>query len=171
MKKQSFECHLKIHAGESPQFMCDQCSQSYFNVFALKRHYLKHTSERRFVCEVCNKAFWMKDALKVHMRTHSSVKMFPCSHCPKAFSHKHTLDAHLRTHLDVQPFSCNVCQKTFIHKYNLARHERQHLFSSASVASITHVPILPGEQQSLPISVMMLPPMPASPTSSTLHIL
>ncbi|XP_075224471.1 uncharacterized protein LOC142326139 isoform X2 [Lycorma delicatula] len=169
MKKQSFECHLKIHAGESPQFMCDQCSQSYFNVFALKRHYLKHTSERKFVCEVCHKAFWMKDALKVHMRTHSNIKLFPCLQCPKAFAHKHSLDAHLRTHLDVQPYSCNVCQKTFIHKYNLARHERQHLL--VSTMPVMPPSVISPQPQVMPISVMMLPPMPSSPGTTTLHIL
>ena len=52
MKKQSYECHMKQHRGERPEYMCDQCSQSYFNVFALKRHYLKHTGERAFTCQV-----------------------------------------------------------------------------------------------------------------------
>ncbi|KAK9505215.1 hypothetical protein O3M35_009312 [Rhynocoris fuscipes] len=102
VKKQSYEIHMKSHSGEGPQFMCDQCSQSYFNVFALRRHYLKHTSQRSFVCEVCSKAFWMKDALKVHMRSHSNEKPFKCTKCPKAFAHKHTLEGHLKTHRNNQ---------------------------------------------------------------------
>ncbi|XP_014279612.1 oocyte zinc finger protein XlCOF6 [Halyomorpha halys] len=127
MKRQSLECHVKAdHRGERPEFMCDQCSQSYFNVFTLKRHYLKHTSERSFSCDTCGKAFWMKDALKVHMRSHSSVKSYTCSHCPRAFVHKHSLNAHVRSHVGAQPYSCNVCGKSFVHKYNLSRHERQH---------------------------------------------
>ncbi|CAH1404192.1 unnamed protein product [Nezara viridula] len=127
MKRQSLECHVKAdHRGERPEFMCDQCSQSYFNVFALKRHYLKHTSERSFSCDTCGKAFWMKDALKVHIRSHSSVKSYTCPHCPRAFVHKHSLNSHVRSHVGAQPYSCNVCGKSFVHKYNLARHERQH---------------------------------------------
>lgn len=126
MKKQSLDCHMMLHEGQSPQFMCDQCSQSYYNVFALKRHYLKHTGERGFRCEVCHKAFWMKDALRVHMRTHSNVKMFPCKECHKAFAHKHTLDSHMKIHAGVASHVCHFCHKTFIHKANLTRHIRLH---------------------------------------------
>ncbi|XP_073992494.1 uncharacterized protein [Rhodnius prolixus] len=93
--KQSYETHMKWHKGEGPQYKCDQCAKSYFNVFALRRHYLKHISQKNFICAICSKAYWMKDALKVHMRTHTNVRPFQCQRCPKAFLHKHTLEGHI----------------------------------------------------------------------------
>ncbi|XP_063222108.1 gastrula zinc finger protein XlCGF26.1-like [Bacillus rossius redtenbacheri] len=126
MKKESYECHMMVHKGEKPKYLCDQCSMSYYNIFALKRHYVKHTGERKFSCTVCSRAFWMKDALNVHMRVHSSVKLFPCSQCPKTFSHKHTLESHLRTHQNTVPNVCPFCQKTFVHKAYFCRHVQLH---------------------------------------------
>ncbi|KAG8308445.1 hypothetical protein J6590_002532 [Homalodisca vitripennis] len=166
MKKSSYECHMKAHSGENPQYMCDQCSQSYYNVFALKRHYMKHTSERRFVCDICNKAFWMKDALKVHKRSHANVKMFQCTQCSKAFAHKHTLVAHLRSHSSEQPFACNVCPKTFIYKYNLDRHQQHHSLPPA----IQPLPPPPPAPLPLPPSLIMMAP-PKHLEMPTLHIL
>ncbi|XP_054269001.1 oocyte zinc finger protein XlCOF6-like [Macrosteles quadrilineatus] len=147
MKRKTYECHLKTHTGEKPQYMCDQCSQSYYSYESLKRHYMKHTSDRRFSCDLCSKAFWTKDAMKVHRRSHENVKTFQCTQCSKAFAHKHSLVAHLRSHAGETTHACDICCKTFLHKYHLTRHLRQHTS-----------PLLPPPPLPLAPSLYMLPP-------------
>lgn len=53
------------------QFKCDECQQTFTTPFALNRHQLSHTGERRFICRIpeCNQRFFNSSDCKRHEKS------------------------------------------------------------------------------------------------------
>ncbi|KAI6121853.1 hypothetical protein F5141DRAFT_1061459 [Pisolithus sp. B1] len=53
------------------QFKCDECQQTFTTPFALNRHQLSHTGERRFICRIpgCNQRFFNDSDCKRHEKS------------------------------------------------------------------------------------------------------
>ncbi|XP_023240009.1 zinc finger protein 555-like [Centruroides sculpturatus] len=58
---------------------CDICGEFFESPFALRRHLISHTRERRYLCHFCNDAFRAKRSLNRHTRTFHPKEKIPSS--------------------------------------------------------------------------------------------
>ena len=55
---------MTIHTGEN--FKCIQCNKSFSYEANMKKHFTKHTGEKKHKCAQCDKGFDLASGLKLH---------------------------------------------------------------------------------------------------------
>lgn len=110
----------KIIVVEQSIYQCSypNCTRIFRTKFALKRHSLIHTNERRFKCEKCERSFLLPQYLREHMNIHTQEKPYICGigGCKETFRQAGKLSIHRRTHPEY------VVKK---YKYNLNPKKRR----------------------------------------------
>ncbi|XP_022214651.2 zinc finger protein 652-A [Drosophila obscura] len=115
---------LKAHGGPA----CVICKRRYKTRHELKRHQLRHNSERNVVCSHpgCEKRFFTTRHMRNHTKVHTEEKNFVCENCGYSCRNKETLRVHIRSHTGERPFGCKVCEKRFPSHSGLREHMAMH---------------------------------------------
>ncbi|XP_001354765.3 zinc finger protein 311 [Drosophila pseudoobscura] len=115
---------LKVHGGPA----CAICKRRYKTRHELKRHQLRHNSERNVLCSHpgCGKTFFTKRHMRNHSKVHTDEKNFICENCGYSCRNKETLRVHIRSHTGERPFGCKVCDKRFPSHSGLREHMAMH---------------------------------------------
>ncbi|ALC48664.1 CG2129 [Drosophila busckii] len=132
--RQLDEHMLRVHGGAA----CVVCSRRYKTRHELKRHQLKHTSERNVPCTHpgCEKRFFTLRHMRNHSKVHSEQKNFVCESCGYSCRNKETLRVHLRSHTGERPFGCKVCDKRFPSHSGLREHMAMHSTERPHVCNV-----------------------------------
>lgn len=92
--------HLSVHIKRvhliERRHKCSDCDMTFFSLFEMKRHMLKHTGVRDYECTMCHKWYGRKRTLQEHMRIHADDRRFKCEHCGQAFVQKCSWRGHMR---------------------------------------------------------------------------
>ncbi|XP_030378192.1 gastrula zinc finger protein XlCGF46.1 [Scaptodrosophila lebanonensis] len=117
--------HVVEAHGGAP---CLVCGRRYRTRHELKRHQLKHSSERNVPCTHpgCGKRFFSTRHMRNHSKVHSEEKNFVCESCGYSCRNKETLRVHIRSHTGERPFACKVCSKSFPSHSGLREHMAMH---------------------------------------------
>ncbi|KAH8373571.1 hypothetical protein KR200_001401 [Drosophila serrata] len=115
---------VQAHGGAA----CVVCGRRYKTRHELKRHQLKHTSERNVPCPHpgCGKRFFTVRHMRNHGKVHTEQKNFVCESCGYSCRNKETLRVHIRSHTGERPFGCQVCDKRFPSHSGLREHMAMH---------------------------------------------
>ncbi|KAL7716201.1 hypothetical protein QTN25_006199 [Entamoeba marina] len=90
------------------KFRCpfDHCNKTYSTAESLKRHLIRHSTNKKHVCKYCQKAFLRKSECEIHQRIHTGEKPYVCEICSKSFARATDLKIHLKYHSADKPFKC-----------------------------------------------------------------
>ncbi|XP_034660275.1 gastrula zinc finger protein XlCGF57.1 [Drosophila subobscura] len=115
---------LKVHGGPA----CVVCKRRYKTRHELRRHQLRHNSERNVECSHpgCGKRFFTNRHMRNHTKVHTQEKNFVCENCGYSCRNKETLRVHIRSHTGERPFGCTVCDKRFPSHSGLREHMAMH---------------------------------------------
>ncbi|KAH8416495.1 hypothetical protein KR222_006144 [Zaprionus bogoriensis] len=115
---------VQLHGGAP----CVICGRRYKTRHELKRHQVKHTSERNVACSHagCEKRFFTTRHMRNHSKVHTEQKNFVCESCGYSCRNKETLRVHARSHTGERPFGCQVCAKRFPSHSGLREHMAMH---------------------------------------------
>ncbi|XP_062620279.1 zinc finger protein 271-like [Saccostrea cucullata] len=133
-KKFSTDCLLKSHMithKSERDFMCDQCTCTFKDKYALQRHSLVHNPVERekkasHLCEQCGKKFLSRSSLRYHLTTHMNSKPFACEVCNRTFSRQRDMIKHATIHETDSNFKCPECDETFQLRKQLLLHISRH---------------------------------------------
>lgn len=120
--------HKFIHYNIKP-YNCDLCHFSAHTKEILKRHVLKHKSQRTKRCFYCSRDFPSEHLRNEHIRATHSDKMLICDFCGEKLLGKLDAKKHFRKHQsNVLPFECERCPGgvRFPNKQVLTLHHQQH---------------------------------------------
>jgi len=125
---------VQAHGGAA----CEVCGRRYKTRHELKRHQLKHTSERNVPCPHpgCGKRFFTVRHMRNHGKVHTEQKNFVCESCGYSCRNKETLRVHIRSHTGERPFGCQVCDKRFPSHSGLREHMAMHSTERPHVCSV-----------------------------------
>ncbi|XP_017056251.1 LOW QUALITY PROTEIN: zinc finger and BTB domain-containing protein 47 [Drosophila ficusphila] len=125
---------VQAHGGAA----CVVCGRRYKTRHELKRHQLKHTSERNVPCPHpgCGKRFFTVRHMRNHGKVHTEQKNFVCESCGYSCRNKETLRVHIRSHTGERPFGCQVCDKRFPSHSGLREHMAMHSTERPHVCSV-----------------------------------
>ncbi|EDX17392.1 GD16882 [Drosophila simulans] len=125
---------VQAHGGAA----CVVCGRRYKTRHELKRHQLKHTSERNVPCPHpgCGKRFFTIRHMRNHGKVHTEQKNFVCESCGYSCRNKETLRVHIRSHTGERPFGCQVCDKRFPSHSGLREHMAMHSTERPHVCSV-----------------------------------
>ena len=120
--KDTFQDHLKTHAGDHP-FLCTDCGKSFNSKSYLKRHRAIHTGKGLFKCRICGKAYLERRKLNQHIQSKCGVPI-ECPLCPEVCSNKMSLAQHTRYQHSMQDSdeACEICSETFTDYGTLVEH-------------------------------------------------
>ncbi|KAG4076309.1 hypothetical protein HA402_005752 [Bradysia odoriphaga] len=125
--------HVEWHMNPN-MFRCDECSRTFNEKRALRKHKVEQHKMRTEVpldCGQCTKQFSNLDSLKRHVvRVHPpDNQKFTCDICRKDFKLKITLEAHMKyKHIGTsQQYICDICAKVLSTKQNLKEHAKTHI--------------------------------------------
>ncbi|KAH8419814.1 hypothetical protein KR009_002869 [Drosophila setifemur] len=115
---------VQAHGGAA----CVVCGRRYKTRHELKRHQLKHSTERNVPCPHpgCEKRFFTVRHMRNHLKVHTEQKNFVCESCGYSCRNKETLRVHIRSHTGERPFGCQVCDKRFPSHSGLREHMAMH---------------------------------------------
>ncbi|XP_055325279.1 zinc finger protein PLAG1-like [Sitodiplosis mosellana] len=100
--------HMKNHANDNQELLCDTCGKCFKNNHNLKNHMRTHLNLRPHECTFCPKKFRTRLLLKQHLHVHTGIKEFQCSVCAALFAKRDSLRSHMRKqHPDYQPNKTN----------------------------------------------------------------
>ncbi|XP_069363812.1 zinc finger protein 652-A-like isoform X8 [Maniola hyperantus] len=88
--------HLDAFHKLGQRHSCKQCDFETYNIQALYKHRIIHTTVKRFVCTFCDKAFLRLGTLKMHERIHTNVRTKVCKVCQQTFVQKASLNYHMK---------------------------------------------------------------------------
>ena len=97
------KCDLK---KANKKFDCISCEESFSNKSSMKKHNAEHHG-KIVKCEQCNESFkelWM---LEIHLKSHPNKEMFECEMCQKTFQIKWRLKKHKEMHTDPSIKKCH----------------------------------------------------------------
>ncbi|XP_044585242.1 zinc finger protein 267-like isoform X2 [Cotesia glomerata] len=103
---------------------CPECD--FVTMWNLRRHMVRHSSDRPYKCSDCNYSSKTKCTLKIHIRSHSDEKNFKCSVCPYRSQFLPNLQRHIRIHTGFRPYKCSQCFFASAYLENLKRHSFTH---------------------------------------------
>ena len=104
---------------------CEQCDFK-FNKYDMKKHMLRHTTEKNFTCAECGKKLKRQDTLNLHMMLHTGVKQFKCDQCGHNFYSMQSLQNHKNNRHSDSINMCAECGKECPNKYDLKWHMAKH---------------------------------------------
>ncbi|XP_033106564.1 zinc finger protein 14-like [Anneissia japonica] len=89
--------HQQTH-NDKRQYPCDKCSYVGRTRFSLYSHKSEHITKEQmeFKCDQCSWIGRRQSELKRHYRKHSDNKRYYCHHCGLGYKHKHGLTRHLK---------------------------------------------------------------------------
>lgn len=120
--------HTAVHSGSGTT--CNSCNKEFPSQTKLKRHVVRHMTEKKFQCSFCNKMFCELAAMERHRKVHTgevTIKKHKCDTCDKRFSSSYSLRVHLRTHSGVRPYVCSYCPGAFTSPRLLKSHMLTHM--------------------------------------------
>lgn len=83
-------------AADGEQYTCDECSESFPDVYAFTDHMLRLNGPgRRFACNVCWRTFSHQMHLKEHAVVHHDESKHKCDRCSKSLSSARNLRRHV----------------------------------------------------------------------------
>ncbi|KAK7070273.1 hypothetical protein SK128_017962, partial [Halocaridina rubra] len=105
---QSFELHMKFHAGIK-EYECKDCGSTFHWKGSLHRHLrqseyssrakcrnVTKCKEKGYECDVCNKKFATKAIIRTHINKHNGIKPFECPECGNKFTARSSLKQHMK---------------------------------------------------------------------------
>ena len=143
--------HIRRHGQKS--HVCKQCGKAFSLQHDLKRHLLKHESDKSqgiqsharatdninvsttiseshqglethpSTCSQCSKTFTNPGSFKRHMLSHTRVKSHLCPTCGEEFTSKSRLNKHMVAH---NTHECSFCEKKFSKLSHLTGHLTTH---------------------------------------------
>ncbi|KAH8690189.1 hypothetical protein BGW36DRAFT_68232 [Talaromyces proteolyticus] len=87
---------------QNMQHSCQICCRQFQRAEHLKRHLIRHTSERPYTCPLCCYSFNRKDVLMRHVRSHSSQRARATTACDSCSQSKTRCD---------NDTPCNPCRR------------------------------------------------------------
>lgn len=111
--------------------VCEECGKSFKHSNHLKRHVMrKHQIDsKKLECDICSAKFLLRYDLKRHMIKHSTNRSFKCNLCEKKFKTAGYLKNHVEAvhvAIPMRNFQCQICERTYIHERHLTYHVRKH---------------------------------------------
>ena len=95
--------------------LCEVCSKTFKNKYALKAH-MKNHGEKTHICEVCSKSFVNKYILKEHSLTHTQQKS-QCQICSASVFA-------LKNHMKMKHGQLATCSNCGVEVKGIRRHEK-----------------------------------------------
>ncbi|KAJ8734007.1 hypothetical protein PYW07_014558 [Mythimna separata] len=80
--------------GESDQYRCEQCEDSFATQDELIYHSAIHATQN-LICPLCQEKFEDVDAVTAHIKSHVNGTEFMCDLCELVFTSKEKLDCHI----------------------------------------------------------------------------
>lgn len=80
--------------GESDQFRCEQCEDTFATQDELIYHSAIHATQN-LICPLCQEKFENVDAVTAHIKSHVNGTEFMCDLCELVFTTKEKLDCHI----------------------------------------------------------------------------
>ncbi|XP_073832910.1 uncharacterized protein [Musca autumnalis] len=123
---------------QGPQFECitglecNICGQPFTHISNMKRHRVRHNSNREWKCQQCPKAYYSVFQLRVHMSSHkekpSETKyVCKCDICGQQFTHVSNMKHHRKRHSGIKDHKCTKCPKEFYTPRELRIHAASHI--------------------------------------------
>ncbi|CAH4032797.1 unnamed protein product [Pieris brassicae] len=123
--KDAYDVHMKLHAKESGEFVCEVCNTYMKSEETLHRHKLRHY--RRYRCMVCSVRYKDKDAVAGHVSFMHSGNTFNCDQCGSTFKRPQYLRRHIeQIHTKSTPMECPICQQVYYESGWYRNHIRKH---------------------------------------------
>ncbi|XP_048000572.1 zinc finger protein 668-like [Leguminivora glycinivorella] len=117
--------HMKGHAPESGEFMCEICRCRGNNKEQMYKHKLRHY--RRYRCGICKRVFKDKETASSHVMSEHVHEAFTCGECGKGFRRPAYLKKHVaQQHTKEQEHECPICERVFFHRSMYNTHVRRH---------------------------------------------
>ncbi|XP_063543055.1 zinc finger protein 26-like [Cydia strobilella] len=117
--------HMKSHAPEAGEFMCEICRCRGNNKEQMYKHKLRHF--RRYRCAICRRVFKDKETASSHVMTEHVHETFICGECGKGFRRPAYLKKHVaQQHTKGQQHECPICERVFFHRSMYNTHLRRH---------------------------------------------
>jgi uncharacterized Zn-finger protein len=89
-------------SNPSKQFVCSTpgCNKEYSTKFALKRHTLTHSGNKKYGCKFCHKKFGLEQYKKEHEYIHTNETPYVCGidECVESFRQRAKLCLHRMSH-------------------------------------------------------------------------
>ncbi|XP_063630131.1 zinc finger protein 41-like [Cydia splendana] len=117
--------HMKSHAPEAGEFMCEICRCRGNNKEQMYKHKLRHF--RRYRCAICRRVFKDKETASSHVMSEHVHEAFICGECGKGFRRPAYLKKHVaQQHTKGQRHECPICKRVFFHRSMYNTHVRRH---------------------------------------------
>ncbi|XP_071958799.1 uncharacterized protein [Antedon mediterranea] len=128
----------------SNKFNCNNCTETFDDQWALKRHKKKHLPKLH-ECEMCGRKFQCKASLKTHTKVHykvvhdtdgnTQVVKIPylknsilniCPECHCQFSTQKSFINHLKMFHSIEALPCTICPKVLTSEEEISIHTEEH---------------------------------------------
>ncbi|XP_060076712.1 zinc finger protein 28-like isoform X4 [Ylistrum balloti] len=138
--------HLRVKLVDL--YNCKQCSRSFKDESAFKKHCKKHVSKTGsvFKSDTRGKTLCKNGQLNSQSKSQATkkklkhVEQLSCRKCGKNFKFESTYQEHMtKEHEGVDPFSCDVCEKGFQSRHQLKNHMTLHTGECPYVCSLCGV--------------------------------
>ncbi|GFV94014.1 hypothetical protein TNCV_3573671 [Trichonephila clavipes] len=92
-----------------------------------KRVCVTKSADGKFRCDKCAFVTAIRNSMRRHILRHSTERPHQCHLCPKGFIEKTDLNTHLMKHAGEKPFKCNLCEKGYYNRASLKKHLVLHI--------------------------------------------
>ena len=116
-----------VHEGK--KLLCKICENFYAIDYLPHHIALVHdkTKKKQFLCHQCSSSFFNKSAMENHIRiVHNGLRPFPCPICEKKFPTRSQVSGHIKSvhNKEKKSFDCEVCNAVYNTSGGLDSHKK-----------------------------------------------
>ncbi|XP_078606920.1 uncharacterized protein LOC144879392 [Branchiostoma floridae x Branchiostoma japonicum] len=134
--KAYFKQHIRTHDKKLKTHICTTCDMGFTSGFLLRRHEVRHSTDRRFKCKFCEKTYKHRGAVEHHQKKEHReqfgaavvddyLNRFACNVCGRTGHTKQVIEKHIKAvHLNLRDEACPYkgCNKAFVDQNALRSH-------------------------------------------------